>query len=293
MKKMSVLLTALSLIGGLSQPLGVSQYDYIEYNNVVTPIFITSQIETSNFDLRLDPNNKQLKITCNSDLVSYWHEQYGMDGRPRQTFRDKLPSSTITIDNTEIQDLKYISGIECNYTITNFGYGALYNDNGTIINNKLELFYDIYISYDFYYTKDINNTIVISSQKIQCWKLTEVYLQAPYYITQNSQKGRDIISTRNELSQTSFDLTEIIKAWIQQEEQTYNTGLEDGKTIGYAEGFDDGQQSASSWQSFLNGIFNVIDNCLSFEILPNVKLWYIVGVPLVLSVIKFIMGWFR
>lgn len=44
---------------------------------------------------------------------------------------------------------------------------------------------------------------------------------------------------------------------------------------------------------FIESAFNVVNSVMNIEILPYIKLWYIVGVPLVLSVVKFIIGWFR
>lgn len=74
----------------------------------------------------------------------------------------------------------------------------------------------------------------------------------------------------------------------------YEQGFEDGKIEGYQEGFEEGANSGSSdIVKLLEQIFKSMDKILSVEILPNIKIWYLIGIPLVLSILHFILGWFR
>lgn len=74
----------------------------------------------------------------------------------------------------------------------------------------------------------------------------------------------------------------------------YEQGFEDGKIEGYQEGFEEGANSGSSdIIKLLEQIFKSMDQILSVEILPNIKIWYLIGIPLVLSILHFILGWFR
>lgn len=74
----------------------------------------------------------------------------------------------------------------------------------------------------------------------------------------------------------------------------YEQGFEDGKIEGYQEGFEEGSNTGTSdIIKLLEQIFKSMDEILSVEILPNIKIWYLIGIPLVLSILHFILGWFR
>lgn len=80
------------------------------------------------------------------------------------------------------------------------------------------------------------------------------------------------------------------------EEIGYNKGYDYGLEIGYNNGYNDGVIAGSNNFNILNlirSLFDLVWSVLSVEMLPNIKLIYIVAIPLVLSVIKFILGWFR
>lgn len=80
------------------------------------------------------------------------------------------------------------------------------------------------------------------------------------------------------------------------EEIGYNNGYDYGLEIGYNNGYNDGVVAGSNNFNILNlirSLFDLVWSVLSVEMLPNIKLIYIVAIPLVLSVLKFILGWFR
>lgn len=66
---------------------------------------------------------------------------------------------------------------------------------------------------------------------------------------------------------------------------------------GFQEGFDKGKDQAvdeSLWiYSFTRSVFNGFAQVLNVEILPNIKLGYLIAIPLVLSVLRFILGFFK
>lgn len=67
-------------------------------------------------------------------------------------------------------------------------------------------------------------------------------------------------------------------------------------TKGYNKGFEDGQTNEKQQHplfKIFNAVFNVIDNVLSVEILPSIKLWYILGVPLFFLILQFVLNLFR
>ena len=66
---------------------------------------------------------------------------------------------------------------------------------------------------------------------------------------------------------------------------------------GFQEGYEQGQNAAvdeSLWiYSFTRSVFNGFAQVLNVEILPNIKLGYLIAIPLVLSVLRFILGFFK
>lgn len=70
---------------------------------------------------------------------------------------------------------------------------------------------------------------------------------------------------------------------------SYDTGFEDGYEQGKNVAVDE-----SLWiYSFTRSVFNGFAQVLNVEILPNIKLGYLIAIPLVLSVLRFILGFFK
>ena len=70
---------------------------------------------------------------------------------------------------------------------------------------------------------------------------------------------------------------------------SYDTGFEEGYQVGKDEAVDE-----SLWiYSFTRSVFNGFAQVLNVEILPNIKLGYLIAIPLVVSVLRFILGFFK
>ena len=70
---------------------------------------------------------------------------------------------------------------------------------------------------------------------------------------------------------------------------SYNSGYIDGYNVGKNESVDQ-----SLWiYSFTRSVFNGFAQVLNVDILPNIKLGYLIAIPLVLSVLRFILGFFK
>lgn len=70
---------------------------------------------------------------------------------------------------------------------------------------------------------------------------------------------------------------------------SYDSGFTDGYNVGKNEAVDQ-----SLWiYSFTRSVFNGFAQVLNVEILPNIKLGYLIAIPLVLSVLRFILGFFK
>ena len=70
---------------------------------------------------------------------------------------------------------------------------------------------------------------------------------------------------------------------------SYDTGFTKGYEVGKNESVDE-----SLWiYSFTRSVFNGFAQVLNVEILPNIRLGYLIAIPLVLSVLRFILGFFK
>ena len=70
---------------------------------------------------------------------------------------------------------------------------------------------------------------------------------------------------------------------------SYDSGFIEGYNVGKNEAVDQ-----SLWiYSFTRSVFNGFAQVLNVDILPNIKLGYLIAIPLVLSVLRFILGFFK
>ena len=70
---------------------------------------------------------------------------------------------------------------------------------------------------------------------------------------------------------------------------SYDTGFTDG----YGQGKDAAVDESLWIYSFTRSVFNGFAQVLNVEILPNIKLGYLIAIPLVLSILRFILGFFK
>ena len=70
---------------------------------------------------------------------------------------------------------------------------------------------------------------------------------------------------------------------------SYDTGFTDG----YQQGKDAAVDESLWIYSFIRSVFNGFAQVLNVEILPNIKLGYLIAIPLVLSILRFILGFFK
>lgn len=108
----------------------------------------------------------------------------------------------------------------------------------------------------------------------------------PYY------KGTYNYFTRTHEIQITLNYTNDI--------ESYNTGYNDGVTNGYNTGYNEGYQNGTkdmsatiNEQTWLTSIFKSIDTCLSIEIFPKFKLWYLISIPIMFALVRFVISFFR
>lgn len=145
---------------------------------------------------------------------------------------------------------------------------AYYEPEETInsINN------DTWYSFDL---KNLFNSMVVETEEYFRLNLAtlDTHIQPadrPYYITQLN----NYICFKNNVNFS---------------EVSYDSGFVDGYNVGVNENVD-----KSLWiYSFIRSVFNGFAQVLNVEILPNIKLGYLIAIPLVLSVLRFILGFFK
>ncbi len=77
----------------------------------------------------------------------------------------------------------------------------------------------------------------------------------------------------------------------------YAQGEQDGYNNGYQQGYNDAQgqtiNDALNISSFINAIIQPINALLTVEIFPNITMWNIISIPLILGAVAFVFRWFR
>lgn len=126
--------------------------------------------------------------------------------------------------------------------------------------------------------------------------LADIFTEFPILYTNYSQG--DLIRLKNtNLSSDSFNLANLKDYWSEIGFESgltegYDRGSSDGYELGFEAGFSEGL-NANNFMNTIRQLFATVSDVMQVEILPNIRLWYIVGVPLVLSVVRFILGWWR
>ena len=158
-------------------------------------------------------------------------------------------------------------------------------------------YYDYYyvfnVDYGFYY----ENSEIINSLNNSSWysfNLKSIYnAQVP-----NQQKNFRVnlatLDTHYENNNEYGALTQINNYICFRNDSnfsqvSYDSGFIEGYIVGKNEAVDQ-----SLWiYSFTRSVFNGFAQVLNVDILPNIKLGYLIAIPLVLSVLRFILGFFK
>lgn len=109
---------------------------------------------------------------------------------------------------------------------------------------------------------------------------TEKYFNINLITLQTHKDGNNIIQLNNYICfKNDNNFSQV----------SYDTGFTDGYEQGKNVAVDE-----SLWiYSFIRSVFNGFAQLLNVEILPNIKLGYLIAIPLVLSVLRFILGFFK
>ena len=268
-------------------------YDYIFYWSPKTQ---GTKLDVSNFRLQFNYITNFVKIGDSGPVPSWASEpfnSYILDASP------ELPQETYKLS---LENFNY--NLDSQYSGFN-EFPTLYNGQTFIQkisldknSNKINFYSFSYIYYTRYYNSKNNNYVDYTSERIKPYKdITKtIYplklnesLQYDYTITNvtkinvlqldafNSQFVKQGTSSRDNFAITK----EGLKTAADQE---YNRGYKDGVANG---------QASAGEIPWLVSVFNTIDRCLSIEIFPGLKLWYVVAIPIIFSLIAFVLSFFR
>ena len=219
------------------------------------PLYVSkTKVDTSTF---VNTNYQQLfKLEFNLNLSQELYVDMVVD----QEFGD-TGWTAIVLNNrhgSHYYDYRYVFNVDYAY----------YEPEETItsLNN------DTWYSFDL---KNLFNSMVVETEEYFRLNLATLatHIQPadrPYYITQLN----NYICFKNNVNFS---------------EVSYDSGFVDGYNVGVNENVD-----KSLWiYSFIRSVFNGFAQVLNVEILPNIKLGYLIAIPLVLSVLRFILGFFK
>lgn len=154
------------------------------------------------------------------------------------------------------------------YYVFNVDYGFYYEVNEQIISHDNSNWYSINL-------KSLYNTNVNNQQEYFSVNIANLQTHLPDHTGYGAlQQINNYICFKNDsnFSQVSYD-----------------SGYIDGYNVGKNESVDQ-----SLWiYSFTRSVFNGFAQVLNVDILPNIKLGYLIAIPLVLSVLRFILGFFK
>lgn len=94
------------------------------------------------------------------------------------------------------------------------------------------------------------------------------------------------------LTSYDFNLTEYDEGYDAGYGSGYDTGYNNGKADGYASGFAAGASESLNFD-WIRKVFYTVQDVLNIEILPNIKIGYLIGIPLVIAIVSFVVGWFK
>lgn len=269
---------------------GFSNYDYMI--DFWTPYNLTKEDNIFNFissynNLDFNIMNIEIDFTCRLSgrkiwyIAGYSHDQLE-DWSVRSVAKNsvarngyKLDFSISSSDLENYDNLSYYISMPCTSSYTENDLILPVNQNVSTSNNDI-------------YNKDTQEIYFIENNKYYI-ELDKLYKQQ---LANYQGLFEDNIRLNNNILDLEQDIDEL-------EEEKYLLELEIEEleeklaNSGYTQGFKDGQKDAFNILNFMRSILKTVDSVLSVEILPYIKLWYIVGIPIILSIVDFILKRFR
>lgn len=123
---------------------------------------------------------------------------------------------------------------------------------------------------------ELNENIIYSFDNTSNWWLSLAELQ------DNATNNYYSI-----LCDNTIDFSIVVQ---EQRLDNYDIGFQSGYNEGYSSAIKEGEVVSYNW---LISAFDTLKKIFEIELLPNLKLGYIIGIPFVIILVSFILSWFR
>lgn len=269
---------------------GFSNYDYII--DFWTPYNLTTEDNIFNFisnynNLEFNRMDIEIDLTCRLSGRKIWYisgfsHDHIEDWSVRSVARNsvarngyKLDFSISSSDIENYDNLSYYISMPCTSSFTENDLILPVNQNVSTSNNDI-------------YNKDTQEIYFIENNKY--------YIELDRLYNQQLANYQGLFEDNIRLNNNILDLEQEIDGL---EEEKYFLELEIERleeqlsNSSYQQGFQDGQEEAFNILNFMRSILQMVDSVLSIEILPYIQLWYIVGIPIILSIVDFVLKRFR
>lgn len=171
------------------------------------------------------------------------------------------------------------------------------SENSIIYLDQVINYSDI-LSYDFDISLDIttnmnNNVSYVLTYNDNGTTKTKTSLIANVFAT---------VSSQNEISNSAILGCQYVINYLTSSNYTagynhgYSTGYELGNSQGYDNGYNDGYDDGASGEintTWILSLMNTATSILNIEILPNIRIIYLVGAFIILAFVRFVIGWLR
>lgn len=97
-------------------------------------------------------------------------------------------------------------------------------------------------------------------------------------------------ATSNYYSIMCDDIIEFSVVVQEQRIDNYDVGYQSGYDVGYSAAIQEGKVGSYNW---LISAFDTLKRIFEIEMLPNLKLGYLLGIPFVIILVRFVLSWFR
>lgn len=272
-----------------SATFGIVVPEVNEYQTICSCVFYDTTISLG---AEIDTNNNltaiEIEFVSEYDFNQYdiWENNYIYQGYYfEETFT--FPVAEIMADVEELLPLK-----PNNWFFNSIQYMNIWLNAGYSIEEQRA-----YCVYDF------NANISFrfgSTNRVYEWSFVEA-LTCDFALTTSvdATKIVDMVEMGNFYYDFNTDFREEVYNY------GYGNGYEDGASVGYGYGYDDGYEDGYDdgeiygnnkkydFLKIIEGAFNSVSDFFNMEIFPGVKFIYIIGIPIVIAVLRFVIGWFR
>lgn len=232
----------------------ISYFEFqIEYYLVGTEIQ-NSQDIIMYYNFMLFNNSNDFYILGNDKILT----DYRGDAELYKIVSDYLKSEA-TIFNSNYNDI---------YLILSTNYGTGFSPS----------YMDFFINYSSFF---------VETETSDYYNLYNDFIDLKYQEEYSEIIGQ-LEADNQGLTEENRSLYNQIQA-LEQENERLQQEYDEAYDLGLAEG----QEQAFSIINFLERILLMLDSILNVEILPYIRLWYIVAIPMLIGVVKMVLSWFK